>query len=66
MSYIASIVSRLGFCSLQKPGQIEKHSFNNLSDTPRCGSISPLFAVISARRRGHSFITFGKKECFKG
>ena len=27
-------------CSLQKPGQIETHSFNSLSDTPRCGNIS--------------------------
>jgi hypothetical protein len=39
LSYIASIVSRLGFCCLQKPGQIGKHLFNSLSDTRRCENI---------------------------
>jgi hypothetical protein len=65
LSYIASIVSRLGFCSSQKPGQIEKHSCNSLSDTLRCGNILRQFAVISALKKGLSFTTFGKKECFK-
>ena len=66
MSYTASIGSRLGFCCLPKPGWIEKYSFNNLSDTRRCGSIWRSFAVMSAGTRGHSFIIFGRKACFKG
>jgi 23S rRNA-/tRNA-specific pseudouridylate synthase len=48
LSYIALIVTRLGFCSSQKPGQIEKHSCNSLFDTPRYGNISRQFVVISA------------------
>ena len=57
--------SALGFCSSQKPGQIEKYSCNSLSDTPRCGNISRQFVVISALKKGLSFATFGKKEGFK-
>jgi 23S rRNA-/tRNA-specific pseudouridylate synthase len=34
-------------------------------DTPRCGNISQQFVVISALKKGLSFTTFGKKECFK-
>ena len=36
-----------------------------ISDTPRCGNISRQFVVISALKKGLSFTTFGKKECFK-
>jgi 23S rRNA-/tRNA-specific pseudouridylate synthase len=32
---------------------------------PRCGNISRQFVAISPLKKGLSFTTFGKKECFK-
>ncbi len=48
LSCIASIVTHPAFCSSQKPGQIEKRSYNSLSCTHRCANISRRFADISA------------------